>query len=167
MLHGPLIDSGCTYTSYFTSMVTLEVKAEQSSDLRVEWSSEMGAERSSDSKSGAGQSSDLGVGWNLEQQKCEMGCPLTVMPIKIHGRDVNVMLKDTLYAPDIAFTLISIGKCDDAGYQTVFAQQKCIVKDSNGKILFEVPKFHGLYQLDHELAQAMACPCLPAAEIHR
>ena len=54
------------------------MKVEQSSDLRAEWSSEMGVERSSDSKSGVGQSSDLGVGWNLEQQKCEMGCPLTV-----------------------------------------------------------------------------------------
>ena len=37
----------------------------------------MGAERSSDLKSGAGWSSDLGVGWNLEQRKCEIGCPLT------------------------------------------------------------------------------------------
>ena len=96
-----------------------------------------------------------------------LGSGMLVMPIKIHGRDVNVMLKDMLYAPDIAFTLISIGKCDDAGYQTVFAQQKCIVKDSNGKTLFEAPKFHGLYQLDHEPAQAMACSCLPAVEIHR
>ena len=66
------------YASYFTSAVTPEVKAERSSDLRAERSSEMGAERSSDSKSGVGWSSDLGVGWNLEQRKCEMGCPLTV-----------------------------------------------------------------------------------------
>ena len=55
------------YASYFTSVVTLEVKVEQSSDFRVERSSEMGVE----------QSSDLGVGWKLEQQKWEMGCPLT------------------------------------------------------------------------------------------
>ena len=52
MLCGPLTDSGCMYASYFTSAVTLEVKAERSSDLRVEWSLEMGAEWSSDSKSG-------------------------------------------------------------------------------------------------------------------
>ena len=77
MLHGPLTNSGCMYTSYFTSTVTLEVKVEWSSDLRVEQSLEMEAERSSDLKSRAGWSSDLGVGWNLEQQKCEMGCPLT------------------------------------------------------------------------------------------
>ena len=58
-LHGPLTDSGCMYASYFTSAVTPEVKVEQSL--------EMGAERSS----------NLEVGWNLEQQKCEMGHPLT------------------------------------------------------------------------------------------
>ena len=50
-LRGPLTDSGCMYASYFTSTVTLEVKAEWSSDLEV--------------------------GWNLEQQKCDMGHPLT------------------------------------------------------------------------------------------
>ena len=76
-LCGPLTDPGCTYASYFTSMVTLEVKVEWSSDLRVEWSLEMGAEQSSDLKVGAEWSSDLEVEWNLEQQKCEMGCPLT------------------------------------------------------------------------------------------
>ena len=48
-------------------MVTLEVKVELSSNLRVEQSLERGAE----------QSSDLEVEWNLEQWKCEMGCPLT------------------------------------------------------------------------------------------
>ena len=57
-LCGPLTDSGCMYASYFTSMVTLEVKAEWSSEMGVEWSS------------------DLELGWNLEQWKCEMGRPL-------------------------------------------------------------------------------------------
>ena len=50
-------------------MVTLEVKAERSSEMGVEWSSNL--------KSGAGRSSDLGVGWKLEQWKREMGRPLT------------------------------------------------------------------------------------------
>ena len=77
-LHGPLTNPGCMYTSYFTSTVTLEVKVEQSSYLRAEQSSEMGAEQSPDSKSRAKWSSNLEVEWNLEQQKCEMGCPLTL-----------------------------------------------------------------------------------------
>ena len=67
MLRGPLTNSGCTYASYFTSTVTPEVKVEQSSDLRAERSLEMGAE----------WNSNLEVGWNLEQWKCEMGHPLT------------------------------------------------------------------------------------------
>ena len=37
----PLTDSGCMYTSCFTFAVTLEVKVEQSSDLRAEWSSDV------------------------------------------------------------------------------------------------------------------------------
>ena len=56
MLRGPLTNSRCMYASYFTSAVNLEVK--------VEWSS------------------DLGVGWNLEKWKCEMGHPLTPMRSK-------------------------------------------------------------------------------------
>ena len=59
MLRGPLTDSGCMYASYFTSAVTPEVKAERSLEIGAEWSS------------------DLGVGWNLEQWEYEMGCPLT------------------------------------------------------------------------------------------
>ena len=61
-------------------MVTLEVKVGWSSDLRAEWSLEMGVERSSDLKSRVEWSSNLEVGWNLEQQKCEMGHPLTSPP---------------------------------------------------------------------------------------
>ena len=91
MLCGPLTDSGCTYASYFTSTVTPEVKVEQSSDLRAEQSSEMGAERSS----------DIGVGWNLEQQKCEMGCPLTsIGSEKMLASPLNVSQRLSNCLPD-------------------------------------------------------------------
>ena len=88
------------------------------------------------------------------------------MPTKIHGKDTKIMLKDMLYVPDITFTLISIRKCNNAGYQTMFAQQKCIVKDSKGNTLLEAPKFHSLYHLDCDNEEITACPTLPAAEIH-
>ena len=42
----------------------------------------MGVEQSSDSKGGVEWSSNLEVGWNLEQQKCEMGHPLTLGRLK-------------------------------------------------------------------------------------
>ena len=60
-LHSPLTNPKCIYMSYFTFTVTLEVKVEWSSDLRVE------------------RSSDLEAEWNMEQWKCEMGHPLTTM----------------------------------------------------------------------------------------
>ena len=96
-----------------------------------------------------------------------LGIGTLVMPTKIRGKETKIMLRDTLYAPDITFTLMSIGKCDDAGFQTMFAQQKCIVKDAKGNTLLEAPKFHGLYHLDCDNEEITACPTLPAAEIHR
>ena len=96
-----------------------------------------------------------------------LGIGTLIMPTKIHGKNMRIMLRDTLYAPDIAFTLISIGKCNDAGYQTMFAQQKCIVKDAKSNTLLEAPKFHGLYHLDCDNEEITACPTLPAAKIHR
>ena len=96
-----------------------------------------------------------------------LGIRTLIMPTKIHGKNTKIMLRDILYAPDIAFTLISIGKCNDTGYQTMFVQQKCIVKDVKGNTLLEAPKFHGLYHLDCDNEEITACPTLPAAEIHR
>ena len=68
-LCGPLTNSGCTYTSCFTSVVTLEVKVEWSSDLRVEQCSEIEVEQSSNPKSRAE--------WSSDQLECETGHPLT------------------------------------------------------------------------------------------
>ena len=83
-LHRFLTYPGWMYASYFTSMVTLEVKVEQSSSLRAERSSEMGVEQSSYSKSRAEWSSNLEVEWNLEQWKCEIGHPLTLPQLTCH-----------------------------------------------------------------------------------
>ena len=72
---------------------------------------------------------------------------------QVGERSVDIQLKDTLYAPKIAFTLISIGRCDDAGYHTEFSHQKCVIRSANGKTLLQAPKLHGLYRLDNELVK--------------
>ena len=64
---------------------------------------------------------------------------------RAHGKKIEIILKEMLYAPSIAFILVSIGRCNDAGYQTEFAHQKCIIKNSAGKILMQLPKINGLY----------------------
>ena len=133
-LRGPLTDSGCTYASYFTSTVTPEVKVERSSDLRVEWSSEVGVEQSSDSKSRAGRSSDLGVGWNLEQQKCEIGCPLTV-PLSA----APIILLDDFTIAWFAYALLCIASddthdpmsyCKESSMSFAFSSMSCILLNS-------------------------------------
>ena len=95
-----------------------------------------------------------------------LGSGLLVLSTRAHRKKVEIVLKETLYALSIAFTLISISRCDDAGYQTEFAHQKCIIKNSAGKILMQAPKLNGLYWLDHELANKTAYVCLSAMEIH-
>jgi hypothetical protein len=49
-----------------------------------------------------------------------LGVGMMVLPVHIYSRNTKITLKDTLYVPDIAFTLISIRKCYDAGYKTTF-----------------------------------------------
>jgi transposase InsO family protein len=95
------------------------------------------------------------------------GSGLLALQTRVNGKTFRITLKDTLYAPKIAFTLISIGRCDDAGYKTEFALQKCIIKNSTGKILLQAPKIDGLYRLNNDLAKEHAYSCYPAMEIHK
>jgi hypothetical protein len=92
---------------------------------------------------------------NFETPKCisvtekgifnALGVGTMILPAQINGKNHKITFKDILYAPDIAFMLISIGKCDNARYKTIFAGQKCIIRDKKGMILLQAPKYHGLY----------------------
>jgi hypothetical protein len=90
-----------------------------------------------------------------------------ILPAHTSGKIEKIMLKNMLYAPDIVFTLISIGKCDDVGYKTTFASQKCIIQDKTGTILLQAPKYHRLYCVDHEPAEFTTCMCLDSFEMHK
>ena len=86
---------------------------------------------------------------------------------QVGEKTIDIQLTDTLYAPKIAFTLISIGRCDDAGYHTAFSLQKCVIKSANGKTLLQAPKLHRLYHLDNELAKNQAYQYLMAFDVHK
>ena len=79
-----------------------------------------------------------------------LGVSLMILTTNINGKLVDINLKNTLYVPDIAFTLISIGRCNDASFHAEFTYKKCVIKFSAGKILLQAPKLHGLYRIDHE-----------------
>jgi len=58
-----------------------------------------------------------------------------------------VMLKEAVHAPGFSFTLISVGRLDDAGCKTIFGGGMCTILDTSGKSIATVPKADGLYRL--------------------
>ena len=44
----------------------------------------------------------------------------------------KAILKEAVYAPDMAFTLISISQLDDAGSSVIFHKGMCIIKNPQG-----------------------------------
>ena len=57
------------------------------------------------------------------------------------------LLKDTVYAPDMAFTLISISRLDQANCSVTFRKGMCTIRNPNGRIMGTIPRANGLYRL--------------------
>jgi hypothetical protein len=58
-----------------------------------------------------------------------------VTKVRNGERGSKLELTDALYIPGIGYTLISIGKIDDAGYTTTFGGGKCVIRDSEGEVV--------------------------------
>jgi Pol polyprotein, beta-barrel domain len=61
----------------------------------------------------------------------------------------HITLKDVLYFLDLAFTLVSLTHCDAAGYSVLLKDRKCLIRDTKGTLLGQVPLSNGLYKVDH------------------
>ena len=60
------------------------------------------------------------------------------------------LLKGAIHAPDFAFTLISIGRLDMAGYFATFGNSACTFTSKDGKVMAILPRSQGLYRaIDH------------------
>ena len=57
-----------------------------------------------------------------------------------------VTLKGALYFPDLVFTLVSLTRCDIAGYSTLLKDRRCTISDPHGLVLGHVPFTEGLYK---------------------
>jgi Pol polyprotein, beta-barrel domain len=82
----------------------------------------------------------------------------------------HVTLKDVLYCPDLAFTLISLMRCDAAGYAVLLKDWKCLIQDSKGTLLRQIPLSNGLYKVEHGSMAAVANVArksLTLDELHR
>ena len=59
----------------------------------------------------------------------------------------KVVFKNAIHAPDMAFTLISISRLDEAGYSVTFNKRMCTVKSTNGKTIAIIPHVNGMYKI--------------------
>ena len=77
----------------------------------------------------------------------------------------SVLLKDTLYAPQIGLTIVSVGRIASAGYSVSFENDSCnIRKDEDQRIVGQIPaNGNGLYKVEHA---AMAGAALEQVNIH-
>ncbi|KAJ7701303.1 hypothetical protein B0H14DRAFT_3650259 [Mycena olivaceomarginata] len=61
-----------------------------------------------------------------------------------NGVDISKLhLTEVLYSPEIGYTLISIGRLDDAGVATTFSNGTCTLRRPGGERINEVPKLEG------------------------
>lgn len=60
----------------------------------------------------------------------------------------QLRLTEVLYLPEAGYTLVSIGRLDEAGFTTIFSNGKCIIRDPGGTRVAEIPRNdRGLYKL--------------------
>ncbi|KDR65014.1 hypothetical protein GALMADRAFT_260373, partial [Galerina marginata CBS 339.88] len=65
----------------------------------------------------------------------------------------NLLLNEVLYSPEVGYTLVSIGKLDELGFKSTFAEGYCTITDPNGVQVGKVPKnAKGLYRVEHDAA---------------
>jgi gag-polypeptide of LTR copia-type/Zinc knuckle len=79
-----------------------------------------------------------------------------------------IRLYDVLYAPHMGITLISVGRIDEAGYSTTFNKGKCVIWNSDGKLIGQIPKLQDLYRIKTSTYNsANISECLTIDELHR
>jgi len=82
---------------------------------------------------------------------------------------LKVLLKDTLYMPDLALTVILIGHIAKAGYTIQFAEDSCkIKKGDNGPVIGQVPAgANGLFKVEHAFAIDVSAEPVDILTLHR
>jgi len=79
-----------------------------------------------------------------------------------------ITLKDTLYAPDMGLTIVSISRIAAAGFSVAFEGQSCRIKAKDGRIVGDIPASpNGLYKVEHALTAAAAAEQVDILTVHR
>jgi hypothetical protein len=59
----------------------------------------------------------------------------------------KAILKEAVYVPEMAFTLVSVSRLDDAKCATLFKNGMCTIMDPAGRTMATLPRHDGLYRL--------------------
>ena len=61
------------------------------------------------------------------------------------SKQTQVIFKNTVHAPDMAFTLLSISKLDKSDHKVIFHKQMCTILNLKGETIAKIPHSQGLY----------------------
>jgi len=69
-----------------------------------------------------------------------------------NGTDISKLrLTEVLYSLDVGYTLVSVGKLNDKGFELTFSGRKCTIHGPMGEHIGAIPKARqGLYRMAHE-----------------
>ena len=59
----------------------------------------------------------------------------------------KTILKEAIHAPDMAFTLISVGQLDNAKCSTTFSGGMCTIRNPSNRTMVTIPCANGLYHV--------------------
>ena len=79
---------------------------------------------------------------------------------------VCIMLKDVLYAPTMALTLISISRITAAGFTTIFHNTACRIYNVQRELIGEIFVHSGLYRVHHLTISESAAPAEEAITVN-
>ena len=63
------------------------------------------------------------------------------------SKKTQAVLKNTVHAPKMAFTLLSISKLDKADHKVIFHKQMCTIMNPKGHTIAKIPHLQGLYHV--------------------
>ena len=86
------------------------------------------------------------------------------------SNQTKTLFKDSIHAPQMAFTLISISKLDKAGFKVTFQNHSCTIVDPKGKTIAKIPHSEGLYRIANAQSSSYAATAstkLSISEAHK
>ena len=86
-----------------------------------------------------------------------------------NGHFCKLRLSGVQYSPEIAYTLVSIGQLDEAGFTAIFGNGKCLIRGPDGEKVGEVMRAERkVYRVEHVEVEASAAEKMLSLErFHR